>query len=132
VAALATIDKMEKHDVQSKLVAFGNRINEGWINLAKKHGLELKIDGIPPLTHYSFSCDEPLAAQTFYAQEMLEKGYLLGAAVYMSLAYTEEIIDDFINASDSVFSNLKDMIDSDDIRKHLKFDIIHSGFKRLA
>ncbi len=77
-AALATIDKMEKQNVQQHLIYSGELINSGWERIAAKHGLEVKISGIPPLTHISFVCDAPLAAQTLYTQEMLEKGYLVG------------------------------------------------------
>ena len=132
-AALATIDKMEKYNVQEKLIRYGLRINAGWKKLAEKHGLEFKIEGIPPLTHFFFECDAPpMAAQTLYAQEMLGKGYLLGAAVYMSYAYAEDIIDKFIADSDSVFGIIKEGLNSGDIKKYLNGDVIHAGFKRLA
>lgn len=132
VAALATIAKMGKKNVPAALVKYGERINEGWRRLAQKHGLNIDINGIPPLTHIMFKTDDPLAAQTLYAQEMLNKGYLLGAAVYTTYAYSEEIIDKFIADSDPVFGTIKETVDSGDIRKRLKGDVIHSGFKRIT
>lgn len=132
VAALATIKKMEENDVTKALVRYGERINEGWRNLAQKHGLNIDINGIPPLTHIVFKADDPLAVQTLYTQEMLEKGYLLGSAVYTTYAYSQEIIDRFIADSDSVFGLIKEAIERGDVRKRLKGDVIHSGFKRLT
>lgn len=131
-AALATIKKMEENDVPKLLVHYGEGINEGWRNLSKKHGLNIDINGIPPLTHIAFEADDPLAVQTLYAQEMLEKEYLLGSAVYTTYAYSEEIIDQFITDSDSVFGLIKEALEKGDIRKYLKGDVIHSGFKRLT
>lgn len=132
VAGLNTLRKMKEYDVQSSLIHYGNRINEGWLKLAGRYGLQIKISGIPPLTHIAFKYDNPLAIQTLYAQEMLEKGYLLGSSVYMTAAYSDAIIDRFIEDSDSVFKTLRVAIDSGDIRKYLKTDIIHAGFKRLT
>ena len=132
VAALATIKKMEENDVPKFLIHYGERINDGWRKLAKKHGLNIHINGIPPLTHIAFEADNPLAVQTLYTQEMLTKGYLLGAAVYTTYAYSDEIIDRFIADSDSVFGLIKEALKSGDIKKYLKGDVIHAAFKRLT
>ena len=131
-AALATIKKMEEQNVPEKLIHYGELINKGWSELAQKHGLEIHISGIPPLTHITFKTENPLAVQTLYTQEMLEKGYLLGAAIYTSFSYTVEIIEHFLKESDSVFRKIKDSLNNNNIQSQLKGDIIHSGFKRLT
>ena len=131
-AALATMKKMEENDVQQSLIHYGEKINEGWRKLAKKHGLNIHINSIPPLTHIAFEVDDPLAVQTLYTQEMLAKGYLLGAAVYTTYAYSDDIIDRFITDSDSVFAIIKEALSIGDIKKYLKGDVIHAGFKRLT
>ena len=132
VAALATIKKMEENDVPIYLVHYGERINDGLCRLAQKYGLNIHINGIPPLTHITFVVDDPLAAQTLYTQEMLAKGYLLGAAVYTTYAYSDSIIDQFIADSDPVFGTIKEALNSGNVEKYLKRDIIHAGFKRLT
>jgi glutamate-1-semialdehyde 2,1-aminomutase len=132
VSALAAIQKMEKLGVQKDMIRYGEQLNAGWNMLAQKHELKIHVSGVPPLTHISFVCDNSLAVQTLYAQEMLTKGYLLGSAVYTTHAYTDEIIVRFIEDSDPVFGLLKQAIGSGNIRKYLKGDVIHAGFKRLA
>lgn len=132
VAALATIKKMEENNVPKLLVHYGEKINDGWRNLAQKHGLNIDINGIPPLTHIVFEADDPLAVQTLYTQEMMAKGYLLGAAVYTTYAYSDKIIDQFIADSDSVFGLIKEAMERGNVKKHLKGDVIHAGFKRLT
>ncbi len=131
-AALATIRKMEARDVPGYLVRYGSRINEVWMALAKNHGIEIQISGIPPLTHICFKTDNPLAVQTLYTQEMLGRGILLGAAVYTSYAYSDEIIDKFSEQSDLVFQTIREAIESGDINRYLKGEIIHAGFRRLT
>lgn len=74
-AALATIKKMEENDVQHHLIKYGKLINDGWKNLAHNYGLEIEISGIPPLTHITFKADNPMAVQTLYTQEMLDRGF---------------------------------------------------------
>lgn len=132
VAALETLKKMEEKNVQKYLVHYGDRINDGWEKLAKKYNLKIQISGISPLTHISFKYSEPLEIQTLYAQEMLEKGYLLGASVYSTYAYTDEIIDKFIQDSEPIFEKIKIAIEVNDVKNHLRGDVIQAGFKRLT
>jgi len=63
---------------------------------------------------------------------MLAKGYLLGAAVYTTYAYSDDIIDRFITDSDSAFAVIKEALSIGDVKKYLKGDVIHAGFKRLT
>ena len=131
-AALATIKKMEDHNVPKYLIEYGNLINRGWTELAKKHSIDIHISGIPPLTHITFKADDPLAVQTLYAQEMLKRGFLLGAAVYSSYAYSAEVINKFCEQSDPVFEKIKTALANDNVHSLLKGEVIHSGFKRLT
>ncbi len=132
VAALAALRKMEECDVPSRLNRYGERINGGWKGLSDKHKIGIHISGVPPLTHMTFDTSHPPAAQTLYTQEMLAEGYLLGASVYTTYAYSDEIVDDFIAASDPVFGFIKEASDSGNIEKYLKGTVLHAGFKRLT
>jgi glutamate-1-semialdehyde aminotransferase len=132
VAALATLDAMERHNVQARLISLGERLNAGWRRIAAEAGLKIHIDGIPPLTHIGFVCDDPLGAQTFYAQQMLDRGYLVGAAIYMTNAYTEAIIDRFVEDSAVVFVELAVALAAGDLRKRLRGGVIQAGFTRLT
>lgn len=132
VAALASLSKMELCKVQKDLIRYGEQINEGWKKLAVKHGVKIHISGIPPLTHISFDGENPTAIQTLYTQEMLEKGYLLGASVYTTYAYSDNIIDRFIEDSDTVFALIRKIQDGSNVMQYLKGEVAHAGFKRLT
>ena len=132
VAALATMEKMEKYKVPTSLVRFGDLITKGWKAIAVKHKLNIGISGISPLTHITFNAENPLEIQTYYAQEMLSKGYLVGASVYSSYAYSDKIIEKFISDSDGVFRKISGLIKTGKIKASLKGACKHSGFKRLV
>ena len=103
----------------------GNRSSE-------KHRLDVETKGIPPLTVIGFPGERAQAAMTYYTQEMLAKGYLLGAAVFTCFAYNDEIIDQFLTDSDDVFARIKMHTDAGTISEQLKSDISYGGFKRLT
>ncbi len=132
VAAVATLEKLERENVPAELVRHGEAINAGWASLSEKYGVPINISGVPPLTHICFDIPQALEAQTLYTQEMLKKGYLLGGSVYTSFAYTEELIARFVEASDGVFAMIRSGIDSGDLTPMLAGPVKHSGFKRLT
>ncbi|MCF7804218.1 MAG: aminotransferase class III-fold pyridoxal phosphate-dependent enzyme [Candidatus Marinimicrobia bacterium] len=131
-AALATIDKYISNSVHEKLIEYGERINSGWQDIAENNALNISVSGISPLTHIHFDCYDPPAAQTYYTQEMLKKGYLVGAAVYTTYAYSTDIINQFLEASSDVFTELAKLIQEEKIEEKLMFEKKHSGFARLA
>lgn len=132
VAALETLKKMKKLDVQKDLVRYGEMINDGWRKIAEKHKINIEISGIAPLTHISFKEGAPLEVQTLYSQEMLKRGYLLGAAVYTTYSYSKGIIEGFIKDSDEVFAVIRKALDSGNVKEYLEGGVIHAGFKRLT
>ena len=100
--------------------------------LSQKHGIDLKISGIPALTHLTFQTEKSLEVQTLYAQSLYEKGILLGSSIYTTYAYSDEIIDKFIAESDTAFVQIKEAINSGNIRSYLKDDVLDTKFKRLT
>lgn len=132
VAALATINEIERNDVPEKLIKYGKMINDGWKEISRNNNINIKINGIPPLTHLSFDYPNSLELQTLYTQEMLGKGYLLGASVYATFAYTEEIINRFIDDSNTAFKKINLAIQSQNVKRFLESSVIQSGLARLT
>ena len=131
-AALSAIKKMEEHNIQQHLIDHGSVINDGWIESARNNSLKIHISGIPPLTHIAFEHENSLSIQTLYTQEMLERGFLLGASVYTTDAYTDKIIDNFIKNTDTVFGIIKKATGDGNVETLLRGPIMHAGFKRLT
>ncbi len=131
-AALAALDKMERCSVPDHLIRAGTRINEGWRRSAEEAGLSIHISGIEPLTHIHFDHEDPLALQTLYTKLMLTKGFLVGAATYTTYAYTDAIIDRFVDATQEAFVAMRKAIDDGTVHDHLPDGPRHSGFQRLT
>ncbi len=132
VAALRTLQKIEDEKVADHLVRCGQQIEKGWKALSDKHNLKVHIDGIPPLIHLAFNCDDALAAQTLYSQELLKRGFLFGSSVYTSLAYNEDVIDRFLNVTDEIFPIISRAVDNGDLQDNLDGAVVHAGFHRLV
>jgi len=131
-AALATLDKVSRLDVPAHLCRHGDQLITGFAALAVRHGIALAITGIPPLIYLAFKHPLALEMQTFWSQEMLKKGYLLGGAVYTSLAYHENINAKFLADCDPVFARLRTHLDRGDLSAQLEGRVIQTGFRRLT
>lgn len=130
-AALKTLEIIERDNVYENLVKYGNQINEVWQKSSEKAGLEIHISGISPLTHISFKNSLPMESQTFYTQEMLKRGYLLGASIYPTNAYTDSIIDEFGRNTAEIFLLLSEYLKNGSLLDKLEGPVIETGFKRL-
>jgi glutamate-1-semialdehyde aminotransferase len=130
-AALATIQKMERHKVQEHLVNIGKIVQNGWNSTAKKAGLSIHVGSIYPLSHFDFHDKEPLVLKTLFTQEMLKRGYLATNSFYCSFAHTEDMVQYYLENTEEVFSLIKKSIDENNSGKLLKGPVCQSGFKRL-
>ena len=131
VAALKTLEIIERDKIYQNLLKYGNQINKIWTFSAKESNLDIHISGIPQLTHISFNNPYPMESQTFYTQEMLKRGILLGASIYPTNAYTESIIEEFGKHTSEIFKELANHLENNDLLESLEGPVIETGFKRL-
>ncbi len=132
VAALKTIDILVREKVWEQLIRKGTKIGQGWLNLAEKHGIKLHITDFKPLITMKFNYDElNMAISTLFIQEMLARGYIASTSIYVSMAHTDKIIDDYLAMADEVFELIANAINEGAVMKKLKTEVKSDAFKRL-
>lgn len=130
-AALKTLEVMERLKSWDTITQTGLSIRQGWQQLADKHGLKIDHWGLPALTGFTIQSPNALAYKTLITQEMLAKGYLAGNSVYVCTEHTPEVVLEFFDALDPIFSLIKECEEGRDIMSLLKGPVCHGGFKRL-
>ncbi|MBF0119202.1 MAG: aminotransferase class III-fold pyridoxal phosphate-dependent enzyme [Desulfobacterales bacterium] len=130
-AAIAMIEKHRKLNVGKYLIEIGNLVQNGWKNLSEKNDLKINIGGIPPLSHFIFQGNNPLAMKSLFVQLMLEKGFLASTLFYSMYAHTSEHVDVYLKSVDKAFAEISDACHSGDLEKRMKGKPASSGFKRL-
>ncbi len=131
-AAIATIKKYRDKDVHLHLEKVGKAVQEGWIQMADKNGIDITVTGIYPLSHLEFNVGNGLAMKTYFTQEMLKQGFLATNAFYASFAHTQEDISKYLNAVDKVFALVKQRIENNDVEVYLEGPVCQTGFQRLT
>ncbi len=130
-AALKTLEVMERERSYESITTIGQSINQGWQALADKHELDIQIYGLPALTGFAFNSPDMLTYKTLISQEMLAKGYIAAAGVYVCTEHNETIVAEYLEALDPIFRTIKECEEGRDITSLLKGPVCHSGFKRL-
>ena len=132
-AALATIEKMEKSRVWEHAARIGETVMKDWVDLAEKHGIDIHCSGLPCLAHFEFA-EHKLELKTLYTVLMLEEGFLGNVGLYPTLAHTDEIVDKYRNAIDTVFGKIADILKKggkEAVLEAINGDVCQSGFARL-
>ncbi len=130
-AALKTLEIMERERSWEVITAIGNDVAARWQQLAVRHHLRIKPNGLAALTGYTFDSANALAYKTIVTQEMLARGFLAGTAVYTCLDHKPEVLDAYFSALDPVFALIRECEDGRDVATVLKGPVCHAGFKRL-
>lgn len=133
-ATLATIKKMEEKKVPQHIMKMGQAMGNVWQKLGKENSLNLQVDfGFLPIMHFDFEYGERNAAiVTLFTQEMLNRGFLATGGFYVSYAHSQEDLNAYEQAADSVFKMISKAIKKNEVEKLLKGPIKHSGFQRLT
>jgi len=109
-AALKTLEVMEREKSWNQISKIGKGIKLKWNDLALKHDIGIKISGISALPIFTFNSKNHLAYKTLITQEMLKKSFLANTTVYVCINHTENLVDEYINELDVIFSKIKDII----------------------
>jgi len=131
VAALKTLEVMEREKSWELITNKGNKIADNWKKLATKNELSITLAGLPALISFNFNSPNALAYKTLITQEMMKKGYLASNSVYACTEHTEEILDSYFYELSKIFPIIKECEMGRDILTLLEGPICHAGFKRL-
>jgi len=132
VAALATIEKLQRCRATEHVAHIGARAQQCWRELGRKHGVPVDVeDGDPCLPHFTFQHELVHELRTLYAQWMLDRGILGGTAFSPTMAHTDALMDMFSEAVDEVFAQIAEALDAGEVRERLRGPVAHSSFQRL-
>jgi glutamate-1-semialdehyde aminotransferase len=131
-AALATIQKLRERDVPTHLIAMGGSMQAAWRDVAARHGFEIDVKGLPPLTSFAIHDDHATALSTLYTQEMLSRGFLASKAFYATFAHQPEHVAAYRAAADEAFAAMRAARDAGAVEPALHGPLQHTGFHRLA
>jgi len=130
-AGLQTLEVMERLRSWNTITETGQRIGARWQALGQRYGLPIRVFGLPAMIKFTFASPNALAYKTLITQEMLDKGYLAGNAVFVCTEHTPEIIDGYFEAVEPIFGLIRECEEGREVNSLLKGPICHAEFRRL-
>ena len=131
-AALQTLEVMGREKSWETLIDLGRKVKSGWLDLAKKYDVPIDVFGLDAIPNFNFRGDNPLAYKTLLTQEMLSKGFLASNIFFCSTAHSQEILNQYFEALDPVFSKIRKCELGHNVLTLLNGPVCHAGFKRLT
>jgi glutamate-1-semialdehyde 2,1-aminomutase len=130
-AALKTLEVMEKYKTWNYISSLGKYVKDNWKKLAKKHKIDIKINGIDALCSFIFLSSNHQAYKTFITQEMLKHKILATTTIYISISHSKQKLKTYFLILDRLFKIIYKCERGDDIFRYLETDIAESNFARL-
>ena len=132
-AARAVLLKMRRIDLPAHCARIGRRYLAAVLRTSAHHGVPLARDGdIDEHPHVRFEHAQAAALQTLYVRLMLQRGFLAGDGMFVSLPHTEAVIDEYEAAMDPVFAEIAAALRAGDVNERLDGGVARAGFARLT
>jgi glutamate-1-semialdehyde aminotransferase len=131
VAALKTIDIIERKKTFNEILKISSKIKKNWITIAKKNNLEIEIFGINSILKFKFKSNNNNLYKGIITHLMLKKGFLANTTIYVSIAHTKKILDKYFKELDKIFSIIEKIEKKIISKNKYKIKLPISDFKRF-
>ena len=133
VASLAAIKKMKTKKVPAHLNKIGKYLIKELKKISVQTGLDIDIQGLPPLFIFSFNYSKlNHALNNLYTQEMLKRGFITSRGVDLCYAFKMSHAKKYLKANQEVFEIIKKAVEEKKVKKLLTGPLSHQGFRRLT
>jgi glutamate-1-semialdehyde aminotransferase len=112
VAALKTLEIMEKIKSWKIISDIGADVKKKWLQLSKIHNIKLDIKGLDAMPKFDFANKNNLYYKTYISQEFLKKNFLASNSIYLCVNHNKNLINRYFDILDSIFFEIKKSIDS--------------------
>ncbi len=132
VAALSTIDFIQKKKVWKHLNDMGKLISKGWKDIFKELNLNISVSNFYPLVTMKPNYGQfNNVILTYFMQDMLRKGYIVSSSIYLSYAHDKRICLDYLKEARKTFMKISDLIKQNRLKRELRTEIRTDSFQRL-
>ncbi len=130
-AGLAVIKFHNKTNVFNHNKNIGKKIKKGWVKLAKKHGLKIKVNSLDTIINFNFlykNKNDYLI--TLFTELMLKDNFLANNNIYVSFSHNEKIVLRYLKAVDKAFYIISNCIKDKKVK--LKSKVRKTNYIRIS
>lgn len=133
-AAKATMEELKEKDVPNYLVKQGKKLKDGYIEIAKKLGIEsTKVVGYDwrSMATFDEKFGDALIQKSLMQQEMIKRGVLWQGFFNMSFSHSDEDINYTLQALEESLFVLKNAIEKNKLKESLKGEPVQPVFRKV-
>lgn len=131
VAALKTLEVMERIKSFDTITSIGKKVKESWLTLANTHNLNIKIRGLDALAGFSFESDLDNHYKSFITESMLRYNILATNTIYTCIAHTDDKLEKYFEGLDKCFHEISKRFPDEPLYDQMKYKDSARGFQRL-
>jgi glutamate-1-semialdehyde aminotransferase len=107
-AAIATLKFMKKNKTWKMITKTGKKIKQKWQEISIKHDIPIKISGMDALPKFEFCSKKNEQLKNFVCSEMLKNGFLSKNVIYVSIAHSKKILNQYFIKLDKIFLKINE------------------------
>ena len=131
VAALKTLEVMQKNKSWNFITNQGKKIKMRWKSEAHKNNIKIRTYGLDALASFSILSKNSQKYKTFITQEMLKKKILASNSIYLSTAHSNQLLNKYFYHLGKIFKTIGECESGKLIDNLLESPIAGNTFKRL-
>ena len=131
VAALKTLEEMEKIKSWKIITDKGHQIRKKWTKLANKYNLRIEFMGIPAISSFYIKSKNFVKYKTLITQELLKDSILASNVIYFSTKHSQTMIDKYMISLERVFKLIAECENGRNIDQLLETKSSYNFFQRL-
>ena len=129
-AGIAIQNFMEEHDFVKHVWETGEYCQQQLQRISSNAGLNLNIEGYPPVFFFNFGSENSKAVSTLLTQEFAKRGVIGSTYAYMMYALKKSDLDQVLDAFKEIAPILKEAICDGRMAELLEVPVGQSVFKR--
>ncbi len=131
VAALATLQEMNKVKSWKYVKNYGLQVKNSWKKLAKKFKLKIKITGVDALASFNFISEHKDLYKSYITEELLKNKILGSNVIYVSTAHKKSHLIKYEKILTKIFKKIKEFEDGNFRAIKLNYPMNVKSFQRL-
>ena len=131
VAALATLQEMNKVKSWKYVKNYGLQVKNSWKKLAKKFKLKIKITGVDALASFNFISEHKDLYKSYITEELLKNKILGSNVIYVSTAHKKSHLIKYEKILTKIFKKIREFEDGNFRAIKLNYPMNVKSFQRL-
>jgi glutamate-1-semialdehyde 2,1-aminomutase len=131
VAALKTLEEMDKIKSWEKISKLGKLVKKNWFKSAKQYKLKINITGLDSTPSFNIESNKWNKYKSYFTYRMLKNNILASNYIFISIAHRKSLLKKYFQITNKIFKEISIFESGKNLKFLESIPECHTGFKRL-